>query len=365
MKKALSVIVAAVMACSLAACGGSTAATTAAPAATTAAAAETTAAAAATTAAAAETQAAESGDKLVLSVAYTTSDDAPEGAYALEFKRAVEELSGGKIEAQLYPAGQMGSDREMMESVQFGSVSIAFTGLTQFSNFVTDLSYLDAPFLLQTRDQVYKLFDSEQFSTVLTKDMEEAGFHYLGAFLLGFRELTTNRDINTVADMKGMKIRVIESPTPLAIWNALGCNPTPLAFAEVYTALQQGTVDAQENPITNIYDKKFYEQQKYVVLTNHQVHPDFVGMNIDLWDSLSDELKGYITEASESAVKAANNYAETFESKQIDDMNAKGTQVLTPSDDLLKEMYDATQSVRDDLAAQYPEMAEAVTAGLQ
>lgn len=305
------------------------------------------------------------GETITLSVAFTPADETPEGAWAAEFKRLCEEKSGGQLEVQIYPAGQMGTDREILESTQFGSISIGYTGLTQWTNFVEDLNYLDGPFVCSTREQVYSLFEDEGFNEILTDRMENAGYHYLGAFLLGFRELTCNKEINAVSDLSGMKIRVIESPTPLALWSALGCNPTPLAFAEVYTALQQGTVDAQENPVTNIYDKKFYEQQEYLYLTNHQVHPDFVAMNLDLYNSFSDELKKIIDESANAALSAANQFAEENEELQLQEMNDYGCQVVTPSDTVLAEMYDATQSVRDDLAKTYPEFADAVNAVIQ
>lgn len=305
------------------------------------------------------------GDKITLSVAFTPADETPEGAWAEEFKRLCEEKSGGQLEIQIYPAGQMGTDREILESTQFGSISIGYTGLTQWTNFVADLNYLDGPFVCSTREQVYALFEDEGFNSILTERMESANYHYLGAFLLGFRELTCNKEINSLSDFNGMKIRVIESQTPLALWSALGCNPTPLAFAEVYTALQQGTVDAQENPVTNIYDKKFYEQQKYLVLTNHQVHPDFVAMNLDLYNSLSDDLKAIVDESAQAALSAANQFAEENEELQLQEMNDYGCQVVTPSDSLLTDMYNATQSVRDDLAETYPEFAAAVNAVIQ
>ena len=306
-----------------------------------------------------------SGEKITLSVAFTPAEETPEGAWAEEFKRLCEENSNGQLEIQIYPAGQMGTDREILESTQFGSISIGYTGLTQWTNFVADLNYLDGPFVCSTRDQVYDLFEDADFNAILADRMESAGYHYMGAFLLGFRELTCNREINTVSDFDGMKIRVIESSTPLAMWSALGCNPTPLAFAEVYTALQQGTVDAQENPVTNIYDKKFYEQNDYLYLTNHQVHPDFVAMNLDLYNSLSDELKTVIDESAQAALSAANQFAEENEELQLQEMNDYGCQVVTPSDALMTEMYNATQSVRDDLAETYPEFAAVVDAVIQ
>lgn len=304
------------------------------------------------------------GEKYVITVACTPSEESPEGAYAKAFKEYCEANSDGRLEVQLYLAAQMGTDREILESVQFNSVTMGGTGITQWTNFVTDLNVLDGPFVVTDKDTVYALFEDADFNQVLSEKFAQEGYHYMGEHFLGFREMTSNKEIKTMDDFKGIKIRVIENPTPIALWSALGCNPTPLAFTEVYTALQQGTVNAQENPVTNIYDKKFYEQQKYIVLTNHQIHTDFWAMNLDFYNSLPADLQEVVDAGSKAGIDAAHEYAETQADIQLKEMEDYGCTILTPDQALMDAMVSATQSVRDDIAAQYPEFSENVNAAL-
>lgn len=304
-------------------------------------------------------------DKYVITAAATPSDASPEGAYALAFKEYVEEKSEGRIEVQLYMSAQMGTDRDILESVQFGNLTMGGTGLTQWTNFITELNILDGPFVMTDEDIVHALFEDDEFNKVLSSGFEAKGYHYLGEHFLGFRMMTSNVPIYALQDFKGIKIRVIENPTPIALWSALGSNPTPLAFTEVYTALQQGTVDAQENPITNIYDKKFYEQQDYIILTNHQIHADFWAMNLDFYNDLPDDLKTIVDDASIVGIAAAHKYAAEEFSVQLEAMEEYGCEVITPEASLLEDMVNTTEQVRKDINASYPEFYEELEAALE
>ena len=361
MKKLFAILLTLSMIFALAACGGSNEPAPAAPSTPAPAASNTPAPAAPAAPAGTDDPYAELGD-FVIALGSSVSDITPEGKYNATLKQLVEERTNGHVEIQLYLAAQMGSDREIIESTQFGSLGIGSTGVTAWTNIVKELNVLDEPFALTTRDDVYAMLHDQEFHDYLGKVFESYGYHYLDGHFIGFRQLTSNRLIEKVEDFKGLNIRVIETSTPLALWNSFKCNPTPIAFTEVYTALQQGTVEAQENPITNIYDKKFFEQQKYIILTNHQMHPVFWTMNLNLWNSLPVEYQEIFTEASKEAMEAAHAYAESEESKMLQEMVDFGCEVITPSDEFIAEMVEKTQHVRDDINAQYPEMAEAFNA---
>lgn len=340
MKKLMSLMLAAVLALTLTACGGDTSTDT-------------------------DSSSADSEGVYTITIGNTGSEQCSDYAGATAFKEYVEANSDGKISVQLMFNGVLGSDREHLESVQMGSCTMLSTGLTQYTNFITDLTALDSPFMFESADDVYALFEDEQFIAALEERFSTANYHYMGMAFQGFRTLTTNREVHTMADMNGMTIRVIESPTPIALWTALGANPTPLAFTEVYTALQQGTVDAQENLLELIYSQKFYEQQDYVVNTNHQIQPLFLVMNLDFYNHLPDDLRAVVDEGAAEYLKASRAYNEEMTETYTQTMVDYGCTFIDIEPDAFNEMYEATQSVRDDLAAQYPDFYGEITSAIE
>lgn len=300
-----------------------------------------------------------------ITIGNTGSEQCSDFAGATAFKEYVEANSGGRISVQLMFNGVLGSDREHLESVQMGACTMLSTGLTQYTNFITDLTALDSPFMFESADDVYSLFTDEEFVAALEERFSAANYHYMGMAFQGFRTLTANREVHTMADMDGMTIRVIESPTPLALWKALGANPTPLAFTEVYTALQQGTVDAEENPLELIYSQKFYEQQDYIVNTNHQIQPLFLVMNLDFYNNLPDDLRAVVDEGAAEYLAASRAYNEEMTETYVQTMVDYGCTFIDIEPEAFREMYEATQSVRDDLAQQYPDFYAEITAAIQ
>ena len=304
-----------------------------------------------------EAPAAAEAEAYTIIIGNTGSEQCSDYAGATAFKEYVEKESNGRLQVQLLFNGVLGSDRETLESTQMGSCTMMSTGLTQYTNFVKELTALDGPFMFETAEDVYNLFADEQFVETLNGLFATAKYKYMGMSFQGFRTLTSNREVHSMADMKGMTIRVIESATPMALWTALGANPTPLAFTEVYTALQQGTVDAQENPLELIYSQRFYEQQKYIVNTNHQIQPLFLSMNLDFYNNLPDDLKTIVDAGCEEYVKAARAYSEQMLETYKQTMTDAGCTFIDVEPDDFADMYEATASVRASLAEQYPEFS--------
>lgn len=305
----------------------------------------------------AEAPAAAEAEAYTIIIGNTGSEQCSDYAGATAFKEYVEKESNGRLQVQLLFNGVLGSDRETLESTQMGSCTMMSTGLTQYTNFVKELTALDGPFMFETAEDVYNLFADEQFVETLNELFATAKYKYMGMSFQGFRTLTSNREVHSMADMKGMTIRVIESATPMALWTALGANPTPLAFTEVYTALQQGTVDAQENPLELIYSQRFYEQQKYIVNTNHQIQPLFLSMNLDFYNNLPDDLKAIVDAGCEEYVKAARAYSEQMLETYKQTMADAGCTFIDVEPDDFADMYEATASVRASLTEQYPEFS--------
>ncbi len=308
---------------------------------------------------------APTGGNYVITFGCTGSEQTSDYAGASAFKEYVEEASNGQITCNLMFNGVLGSDRETLESVQMGSCTVTTTGLTQNTNFVPELAVLDSPFLFQTAEDVNNLFADEEFASELSALYSNAGFKFVGMTFQGFRTLTSNREVHKMSDMKGMTIRVIEAPTPLALWSALGANPTPLAFTEVYTALQQGTVDAQENPLELIYSQKFYEQQDYIISTNHQIQPIFWVMNLGFYNGLPEDLKKVVDDGFEAGLAASKEYSAQMEATYKQTMLDSGCVFLDIDSAAHDEMYTATESVRQSLADQYPAFFDVTIGGVE
>ena len=302
----------------------------------------------------------------VYTIVFTNSGSEQAGLYkgAVAMKEYVEKESNGKIKMELYMNSQIGNDREGLESVQTGSATMTITGLTQYTNFVQDLVALDQPFLYEDAEQVNALFSDEEVVVKLNEMFGAANYKYLGMNFQGFRTLTSNRKVEKPADLKGMSIRVIESPTPLALWKALGASPTPLSFAEVYTALQQGVVEAQENPIELIASQKFYEQQKYIIDTNHQIQPLFWVVNPDFYNNLPADLQKVFDDGFQQALKATDEATATDMEKYNNTIKEYGSEFIAISDESRAEFKDLTSGVRADIEKQFPDFTKVINDAL-
>ena len=190
-----------------------------------------------------------------------------------------------------------------------------------------------------------KKIDDPQFWQLISDIYTEGGYHLLGMADQGFRVMSTNKPVNNFADFKGQKIRTMENSYHLAFWKALGANPTPMSFSEVYIGLQQHTIDAQENPYEVIVSNKLYEQQDYVVETNHLPHLISLIVNDDFFQNLSREDQDILTQAAETATACAREQSDARIADRIATIEASGTQIVTLSDETRDAMRDAAASV--------------------
>lgn len=214
------------------------------------------------------------------------------------FKEKVEADSNGKLKVEIYPNAALGNDRELFEAVMLGDLTCCSGSSSPLAAFVPDLFILDVPFTFGTRDDVWQALDGP-LGQALDKKMAQKGIVNLGYWENGFRNITNNkRPIHTAKDLEGIKLRTMENPIHMAAWKALGANPTPMSFGEVFTALQQGTVDGQENPYALIYNCKFFEVQKYISDTHHIFTSYVPIINKEFLDGLSDEEKNIVLTAA-------------------------------------------------------------------
>ena len=227
-------------------------------------------------------------DKVNLIFANATSNSAKKAGE--KFKELVEEYSDGDITVDLFPDNQLGDDKTVAEGVQNGDIDIGISSSGNLSTLYKDYYIYDTPYLFLNSQEVYDVgFDGKAAQEML-KGVSKVGLKHMAMWENGFRNCTNNdHAIETPADCKGQKIRTMENPIHLKAWKSIGANPTPMAFSELFTAMQQGTVDGEENPIGIIYSNRFYEVQKYISLTQHVYTPYVVFMNPDKYDSLTDE----------------------------------------------------------------------------
>ena len=237
-----------------------------------------------------------------IKVGYIGSDTHPTmKAMKDVFVKQIEQGSKGKIKVELYPNAQLGGDREMSEAVQMGTLTMAIPSTSALAGFDKRIQALDLPYLFTTRENAFKAVDGV-LGQKLNEIMAAKGIDILGYQENGFRHVTNNkRPIKSPADLKGLKIRTMENPMHIAYFKALGANPTPMSWGELYTALQQGTVDAQENPYAMIDDGKFYEVQKYVSETGHVFSFEVLIANKKFIDKLPADLRTLVLKAAKDA----------------------------------------------------------------
>lgn len=212
----------------------------------------------------------------------------------------VEKVSGGRIRIEVFPASQLGKETALVEQIRIGGVDIILTG-QQFS--ATDYSPLAigaAPYIFRNREHALKYLNSDILTEIMEGWNKATGAHMLAAAYFGAFSISSNRPITRPEDMRGMRIRVPDSPTYMAFPKAVGANPTPVAFAEVYMALQQGVVEASTNPLPITFSNRYYEVQEYYAQTNHLYENILFVVGDHIWKKLSDQEKTWMREAAKT-----------------------------------------------------------------
>jgi TRAP-type transport system periplasmic protein len=268
----------------------------------------------------------------VIEVGHSTTLDSHYGMGMTRFGEVLEELSGGQMTLLQHPAAALGGERELIEAVQIGTLDMVITSSGPLPNFVPETQVLDLPFLFRDYDHARGVLDGE-IGRELLDYVDAAGFKALAWTENGFRHITNSqRPIHTPADLQGLKIRTMENPIHLRAFEALGAAPTPMSFAELFTALQQGVVDAQENPIVVISVSNFAEVQSHLSLTGHLYSPAIIMMSEGLWSGLSEEEQGWVMEATAASVEVTRARVTELEETGVDGLIEKGMQVVTDVD---------------------------------
>ena len=300
-------------------------------------------------AAAGEGQAA-SGDVIELKFAHTLDPKHPAQIGGEYFAQRLDELSGGTMKVTVYGNSALGDEGEIVEMQSYGdSIAFSLPSGNALQNHCPAFYSVDMYFNFDNYDQVWKFYDGE-FGQYLKDQLDGTGLVVPSFWDNGFRNLTTtSKEVHTVADLKGLKVRVMNAETHIAAWNAMGAAATPIAFSEVYSSLQQGVVEGQENPLANIIGSKFNEVQKYLIMTKHvhDVAPLVVSQKA--WDSWTDEQRGWVQQAADEAATYMRDYSEKANEEYLTTLAEEGMTVIELTDEERQTFKDAVQPANEAL----------------
>ena len=283
--------------------------------------------------------------------------DHPQGQAVAKFGELVAQKSDGKIKVKLFAGGLLGNDVSMVSSLQGGtqemtipdtSTLVGIAGLKEFG-------LINLPFVLNSSQEADALLDGPWGQKLMAK-LPEKGLVGLGFWENGFRQISNNRHpINKAEDISGLKLRVIQNPLFIDTFKALGANALPMPFPEVYTALETGTVDGQENPLATLLASKFYEVQKHTVISNHIYSVWAFLISKKFWDKLSPDEQKILTEAANEATAFERKTIRDFDATALEEIKAKGVQVTTLPDEETAKLREITKPVSAKFTQEFGE----------
>lgn len=258
------------------------------------------------------------GAEYTLKFSHVVSPNTPKGKAADFFEKRLEELSGGRIDVQVYPSSQLYKDSAALKALRLNSIQMAAPSFSKFGKLVPQLALFDLPFLFNDMDHLHRVQDGE-VGEKLKAMVNKKGFIALNFWDNHFKQLSTSKDKPLIkpSDAKGQKFRIMSSKVLEAQFLAVGANPQMMPFSEVYSGLQQGVIDGQENTNSNIFTKKFHEVQKHLTLTNHGYLGYLVVMSKKFWKSLPKDLQANVTQAMNEATEKERIFAEELNTKQL------------------------------------------------
>ena len=263
--------------------------------------------------------------KLKWAHVYETSE--PYHTFSVWAAAEIEKRTNGKYHIDVFPASSLGKESDLNQGLTLGTVDIIISGLSFAARTMPRMGVGYYPYTFRDGEHLIKWSQSPYFKEMVDEYRNKTGIQITAMTYYGARHTTSNKPFTDCAGMKGLKIRVPDVPAYLALPKSCGANPTPIAFAEVYLALQNGTVDAQENPLTTIEAKKFYEVQKYIILTGHIIDSLATQVAPHIWTKLSDQEKKIFTDVTQEAAAKATAQIQKREGELVDEFRKKGLTV--------------------------------------
>jgi C4-dicarboxylate-binding protein DctP len=310
--------------------------------------------------------------KYTLKVGHNQMEKTVRQKAALKFKSLVEERSKGEIQVQVYPAQQLGNDLERLQALQMGTLEASISALPRMASALPAVQVFDLPFLFPSYEVLFKVADGKvgkELSDQMDKKLKIKGVSF---WHTGFKQFTANTPIRKPDDFQGLKVRTMENPLLIAQYRALGANPVPIDFHELYTSLQQKVVEAQENDINTIHDMKFYEVQKYITISNHAWIGHVFAFSDAFLKKLPKNLETIVIKAAQEAAKDDRYGVIDAEKAMLQTMQDKGLTVIQLNAQELDSFRKKTRPVHDQFADKigkdlvalaYKEVAAAEKAG--
>jgi C4-dicarboxylate-binding protein DctP len=290
----------------------------------------------------------ESGEfeKLEITFSHNQPIESPEHVGAEQFKKIVEEKTGGKVTVNIFPSSQLGSLREQVEGTQIGEINITMQPTAVVAPFVDDIKAIDLPYLWPAdKEQTYEVLDGEVGKELLGT-LDQGGFKGLGYWPGGFKLFTTGKkEIHKPEDFKGLTMRVMESPILIEQYKNWGGNAIPVPYSEVYNSLQQGVVDGQENPLQTIFLNNYHEVQKNIIQSYHGTMTYVLMANKTWYDGLSEQLKEVIAEAEVEGHNAARENLASVEEDYIQKIKDSGVNYYELTDEEIADFREASLSM--------------------
>ncbi|WP_400077408.1 TRAP transporter substrate-binding protein [Winogradskyella sp. R77965] len=298
----------------------------------------------------------ETGSK-VLYLGHTLPQAHPVHKGILEFQKALEKKSNGTLKVKIFPDAQLGSEREVLELLQIGSVAATKVSAATLSNFVPEYHLLGIPYLFRDKNHQFDVLEGDIGKSILEKGSKFwlRGLCYYDAGSRSF--YTSKKAIRTPEDLKGLKIRVMNNQMAINMVNSMGGSATPLAYGELYTAIQQGVVDGAENNPPSFVSSNHYEISKYYTLDQHSSVPDVLLIGTKFWNKLSEEEKIWVQEAADESAQAQKKFWSDSVDESMKVAKAAGVEIIIPEKSLFAEK---SKSVVEEFVKEFPEMAPIV-----
>ncbi|AOT72029.1 sialic acid TRAP transporter substrate-binding protein SiaP [Geosporobacter ferrireducens] len=269
-----------------------------------------------------------SNQKVVWKLGHTLSPEHPFAIGADELAKRISEKTNGNFEIQVFPAGQLGNEKDLGDAVVNGLVHLAFVGPGELGKRYSPVSVFDAPFLFDGYEHGKRVINGKVGEEVWDELSKETGIRVLGASYYGTRHVTSNFPVNTPSDLTGKKLRTPDMPLYVETFKALGARPTPMALSEVYLGLQQGVVDGQENPVSTIYSQKFYEVQQYINLTGHIVCFTPLITSEKMLSSLPEEYQTVLIDTVKEILPMIDEITLKYEEEKLLEMESSGVKII-------------------------------------
>lgn len=274
----------------------------------------------------------EDMDPVTLRLAHVVNEQDGFHIAAVKFQELVAERTEGAVTIDIYPNASLGDERTLLEGMQIGTVDMGVITNGPVANFVEEMAVFELPFLFPSPEAAYEVLDGPIGQELLDK-LSEVNLKGLAYAERGFRNLTNSeREVRTPADIDGLRIRVMENPVYTDTFSELGANAIPMAWTEALTAMQQGTIDGQENPVNVIHSFKLNETQTHMTLSRHTYAPAIFVMGMPVWNGLPEAAQDVLRQAAQEAAEHERRYNADMEAEQLEELRAAGMQIVDDAD---------------------------------